>query len=134
LENARSLVSTTRRAIHGRYGSTISAGTEGKVMRSKQLIAKQFGRIVRSLREKHGIGLRELAKAIKISPTYLSKIERGDFPPPKSDVILKIAEKIEAIPALLLVVAGRTAKVYRHDDTSGGIIILTSRGHFTLER
>jgi len=38
-----------------------------------------FGALVRREREAKEIGLREMAKKIGVSPTYLSKIERGDF-------------------------------------------------------
>ena len=39
---------------------------------------KNFGRLVRQERKTREIGLREMAKKIGVSPTYLSKIERGD--------------------------------------------------------
>jgi transcriptional regulator with XRE-family HTH domain len=34
---------------------------------------------------------RETAKKIGVSPTYLSKIERGDFDPPAEDKVRRIA-------------------------------------------
>jgi HTH-type transcriptional regulator, competence development regulator len=43
---------------------------------------KRFGEFVRREREAKEIGLREMAKLIGVSPTYLSKVERDEFPPP----------------------------------------------------
>ena len=68
---------------------------------------KNFGALVRREREAKEIGLREMAKKIGISPTYLSKIERGDFDPPAEDKVRKIAEIIGRDPDELLALAGR---------------------------
>ena len=56
---------------------------------------EKFGAFIRREREAREIGLREMAKKIGVSPTYLSKIERGDFDPPAEDKVRKIAEIIE---------------------------------------
>ena len=55
---------------------------------------KSFGALVRREREAKEIGLREMAKKIGVSPTYLSKVERDEFPPPAEDKVRKIAEII----------------------------------------
>ena len=68
-----------------------------------------FGALVRREREAKKIGLREMAKKIGASPTYLSKIERGDFDPPAEDKVRKIAEIIGRDPDELLALAGRVA-------------------------
>jgi len=70
---------------------------------------KSFGALVRRERQAKEIGLREMAKNIGISPTYLSKIERGDFDPPAEDKVRKIAEIIGRDPDELLALAGRVA-------------------------
>ena len=70
---------------------------------------KSFGALVRREREAREIGLREMAKMIGVSPTYLSKIERGDFDPPAEDKVRKIAEIIARDPDELLALAGRVA-------------------------
>jgi len=70
---------------------------------------KNFGRLVRQERKAKEIGLREMAKKIGVSPTYLSKIERGDFDPPAEDKVRKIAEIIGRDPDELLALAGRVA-------------------------
>ena len=50
-----------------------------------------FGATVRRDREKLEIGLREMARKIGVSPTYLSKVERDQFPPPAEDKVIAIA-------------------------------------------
>ncbi len=70
---------------------------------------KGFGSLVRQERMAREIGLREMAKKIGVSPTYLSKIERGDFDPPAEDKVRKIAEIIDRDPDELLAMAGRVA-------------------------
>jgi HTH-type transcriptional regulator, competence development regulator len=68
-----------------------------------------FGALVRRERVAKEIGLREMAKMIGVSPTYLSKIERDDFDPPAEDKVRKIAEIIGHDPDRLLALAGRVA-------------------------
>jgi transcriptional regulator with XRE-family HTH domain len=70
---------------------------------------KSFGTLVRQEREAREIGLREMAQKIGVSPTYLSKIERGEFDPPAEDKVRKIAEIIDHDPDELLALAGRVA-------------------------
>src|SRR2546429_5442345 len=70
---------------------------------------KNFGALVRREREAKEIGLREMAKKIGISPTYLSKIERGEFDPPAEDKVRKIAEIIGCDADELLARAGRVS-------------------------
>jgi transcriptional regulator with XRE-family HTH domain len=68
-----------------------------------------FGAMVRREREAKGIGLREMAKKIGVSPTYQSKFERDEFPPPAEDKIKKIAEIIGRDADELLALAGRVS-------------------------
>jgi transcriptional regulator with XRE-family HTH domain len=70
---------------------------------------KSFGALVRQKREAREIGLREMAKMIGVSPTYLSKIERDEFAPPAENKVRKIAEIIGHDPDELLALAGRVA-------------------------
>ena len=55
---------------------------------------EKFGAFVRREREAREIGLREMAKMIGVSPTYLSKVERDEFPPPAEDKVRAIAKII----------------------------------------
>ena len=70
---------------------------------------KSFGPLVRREREAKQIGLREMAKMIDVSPTYLSKVERDEFPPPTEARVRKIAEIIGHDADELLALAGRVA-------------------------
>ena len=69
----------------------------------------KFGAFVRHEREAKDIGLREMAKMIGVSPTYLSKIERDEFPPPAEDKVKAIAKIIGCDADDLLARAGRVS-------------------------
>lgn len=67
----------------------------------------KFGSYVRERRVIREIGLREMAKRIGVSPTYLSKVERDEFAPPTEDKVRSIAQILECDPDELLAMAGR---------------------------
>ena len=48
-----------------------------------------------------------MSKMIGVSPTYLSKIERDEFPPPAEDKIMAIAEILNLDADELLALAGK---------------------------
>ncbi len=60
-----------------------------------------FGEKLRKLRLAQGMGLRETAVAVTISPSYLSRIERGKENPPKPEVIKSLARVLAADPDVL---------------------------------
>jgi DNA-binding XRE family transcriptional regulator len=62
-----------------------------------------------ALRLAKEIGLREMAKMIGVSPTYLSKVERDEFPPPVEDKVKAIAKIINCDADELLARAGRVS-------------------------
>lgn len=69
---------------------------------------ESFGQRVRRVREAKKLGLREAAAKLKISPAYLSRIERGDEKtPPAEDVIRAIAELCDDSFDELMHLAGR---------------------------
>ena len=70
---------------------------------------QKFGALIRRQRESKEIGLREMAKMIGVSPTYLSKVERDEFAPPAEDKVRKIAEVIGHDVDELLALAGRVS-------------------------
>jgi transcriptional regulator with XRE-family HTH domain len=70
---------------------------------------EKFGEFVRRKRVEKEIGLREMAKMIGVSPTYLSKVERDEFPPPAEDKVRKIAAIIGSNVDELLARAGRVS-------------------------
>ena len=70
---------------------------------------EKFGAFIRREREAREIGLREMAKMIGVSPTYLSKVERDEFPPAAEDKVKAIAKIIECNVDDLLALAGRVS-------------------------
>ena len=83
------------------------AGKEGKTWGPET-----FGERVRRLREARRrtdrrFSLRKFAQAVGMSPTYLSKVERGEVPPPAEEKIRAIAQALEVDPEELLGLAGR---------------------------
>lgn len=69
----------------------------------------KFGAFIRREREAKEIGLREMAKMIGVSPTYLSKIERDEFPPPAEDKVKALAKIIGCDADDLLARANRVS-------------------------
>jgi len=69
----------------------------------------RFGDQLRRLRLQRGIGLSKLARAIGISPTYLSKIERGELPPPAERQVVAISKILGLDEDVFLAMAGRIA-------------------------
>jgi transcriptional regulator with XRE-family HTH domain len=72
-------------------------------------LREKFGAFIRREREKKEIGLREMAKMIGVSPTYLSKVERDEFAPPAEDRVKAIAQIIGCDVDELLARADRVA-------------------------
>jgi transcriptional regulator with XRE-family HTH domain len=70
-------------------------------------ISKSFGPLLKQLRLDAGIGLRELAKMIGKSPSYLSEIESNRVPPPSAEMILDIARALGGYRNELLAAASK---------------------------
>ena len=73
-----------------------------------------FGDFLRSSREKLQQGdprysLRKVAAAVGIEPSYLSKIERGEQPPPSEKTIVALARELNEDPDVLLALAGKVS-------------------------
>ena len=68
---------------------------------------EKFGAFIRSERQAREIGLREMAKMIGVSPTYISKVERDEFTPPTEQKVRAIAKILHCDPDELLAMAGR---------------------------
>jgi transcriptional regulator with XRE-family HTH domain len=72
----------------------------------------QFGPFIRQARESihtkdKAFSLRQVAARVGIEPAYLSKIERGVFPPPSEDVIIKLADTLKEDRDVLLALGGK---------------------------
>ncbi len=74
----------------------------------------KFGPYIRQKREAKALqgtrlSLRAFARQLDIEPSYLSKIERAEFPPPSEELIVKIAQGLGEDPDMLLALAGKIA-------------------------
>ena len=54
--------------------------------------------------------LRKVAAAIDVEPSYLSKIERGEQPPPGEQTIIALAKMLNEDPDVLLALAGKVSE------------------------
>ena len=69
----------------------------------------KFGEKIRHLRIEKKISLRRFAKMVDMSATYLSKVERDEFPPPGEEKVRAIARALDQDIDELLALAGRVA-------------------------
>ena len=74
----------------------------------------RFGKLIRDTRLQAQAGdreysLRKTAERIGIQPSYLSKIERGELPPPGEEVICKLAVDLGLDADVLLAMAGKVS-------------------------
>jgi transcriptional regulator with XRE-family HTH domain len=74
----------------------------------------QFGDHLRQRREMlrktdRRYSLRQVARRVGIEPAYLSKIERGDLPPPSEAATLRLASELREDPDVLLAMAGKVS-------------------------
>jgi HTH-type transcriptional regulator, competence development regulator len=76
-------------------------------MANRKPALSRFGDAVRNARTGKQISLRRVARLVAISPTYLSKIERGEQPAPADEKIVKLAEQLGCEPDELFLLAGR---------------------------
>ena len=74
----------------------------------------KFGNYIRKTRERllkddRRFSLRQTAGRVGIEPSYLSKIERGELPPPGEECILRLAKEVGLDSDVLLAMAGKVS-------------------------
>ena len=74
-----------------------------------------FGDYLRKAREHRKkddpqFSVRQLAGRIGVEPSYLSKVERGQQPPPSEKTILLLAQELDEDPDVLLAMAGKVSE------------------------
>ena len=74
----------------------------------------EFGEYIRQRREKlqetdAQFSLRRVAAAIGVEPSYLSKVERGEQPPPSEKAVLALAQALGEDQDVLLAMAGKVS-------------------------
>ncbi|GEM_PF-4295660 len=68
---------------------------------------KVFGSYLKRLREQAGLSQRGLAEKVGVDVSYLSKIENGVMSPPSQELIIRLAEVLDADRDELLTLAGK---------------------------
>lgn len=76
-------------------------------MARRQKAKNEFGARIRRLRVEAGITVTDLANDADMSITYLSKVERGELPPPSEDKIRRLANALGISSSELLTSANR---------------------------
>jgi transcriptional regulator with XRE-family HTH domain len=93
---------------------------------------EKFGAFIRARREAKEIGLREMAKMIGVSPTYMSKVERDEFSPPAEDKVRLIAKVIDCDVDELLARAGKVAsdlsEIIKRNPVEVAALLRTTKG------
>lgn len=77
-------------------------------------MAKTFGDYVRTRREGRrrtddAFSLRRLAQRIGVEPSFLSKVERDEVPPPSEAKVVALARELGEDPDVLLALAGKVS-------------------------
>ncbi len=75
---------------------------------------ESFGTYVRKQREEllkssPDFTVRKLAAKVDIQPSYISKVERDEVPPPSEATIVRLAEALHEDPDVLLALAGKVS-------------------------
>lgn len=75
---------------------------------------KHFGATVKEIRERRRredrrFSLRQVAQRVGIEPAYLSKIERGQVPPPSEATTVRLAKELSQDPDVFLAMAGKVS-------------------------
>jgi len=73
-----------------------------------------FGQHVREVRERRRqrdrrYSLRQVARRVGVEPAYLSKVERGEVPPPSEATIGRLAEELGENRDVLLALGGKVS-------------------------
>ena len=69
-----------------------------------------FGNYVRQLRLDYVLGLREFARRLEISPSYLNDVEKQRWVAPKAIVVSKIAKLLNADDKYIMDLASQSRK------------------------
>ena len=68
---------------------------------------KTFGQTLKEIRRSKGVTQRELAIAVSVDFSYISKVENDRMPPPAADTIVKICKKLGVPSDELLAMTGK---------------------------
>ncbi|MGI2336208.1 MAG: helix-turn-helix domain-containing protein [Dehalogenimonas sp.] len=65
-----------------------------------------FGQFLKSLRNRRHMSLRDVEKECGVSNAYIAQLEKGDRPPPRPDILKKLARAYNVTIRELLLEAG----------------------------
>lgn len=65
-----------------------------------------FGQFLKSLRKRKHMSLRDVEKECGVSNAYIAQLEKGDRPPPRPDILKKLARAYNVTVRELLLRAG----------------------------
>lgn len=79
---------------------------------------KSFGNYIRDRREEllktdRSFSVRQVAAKVGFEPSFLSKVERGEAPPPSEAKIVALAQVLGEDPDVLLALAGKVSSDLR---------------------
>ena len=98
---------------------------------------EEFGAFIRRKRQVREIGLREMAKKIGVSPTYLSKVERDEATPPTEEKVQSIAQILGCNADELLAMANRVpselAGIIKRRPVEMSVLLRTANGLSTQD-
>ena len=81
-------------------------------MQRQESAPGSIGDHIRKLREQRAeldpsFSLRQVAARCKVTPAYLSRVERNEVAPPGEDTLIKLASELGEDPDVLLAMAGK---------------------------
>ncbi len=79
----------------------------------KLMMSSTFGEIIRNKRLKMKIGLRQFAKIVKLSPTFISKIENNHYKTIKEINVKLIAKTLGINHIYLMLKLGKLPEKYK---------------------
>ena len=69
--------------------------------------SKTFGQTLKEIRRNKGLTQRQLATAVGVDFSYVSKVENDRMPPPAADTIVKICKALDIPPDEFLAMTGK---------------------------
>jgi transcriptional regulator with XRE-family HTH domain len=55
------------------------------------MVTEDFATLLRSYRDQAGMSCNELARAVAVDPSYISRLERGEREPPRRPIVERLA-------------------------------------------
>lgn len=89
-----------------------------------------FGSLIKKLRQKKNLSLTKLASLAGLSPSYLSRIERGERNIPHARILKRLAPHLDLTPEELLIAAGYLNRRPAKDDSLHSYDLFSTYSHW----